>query len=291
MPAQTEPRSGLFYGWALGENGWNIGMDANLLRLGRFGFHLGVKNRVLTAPPGSPAAGDSHIVAAGATGAWAGHAGQVAVSDGAGGWHFATPRLGWHCFVEAEDTFVGYTSAGWRVVGGSGGGGGIPEAPTDGKTYGRKSTDWAEVGGTFSGAMAKLNANLSLATRPVTIAWQATDYDTGGFWSVSQPTRFTIPAGVKSVRLHATLHGTVSGFTSAEDISMRFFKNGDNYFRGNGWASNESGYPDSGFTAVSGVLPVIEGDFFEVRLSSSSTGTRELDFRSTSFSIEVIERT
>lgn len=32
MAASTEPRSGLFYGWSLGENGWNTGMDANLLR-------------------------------------------------------------------------------------------------------------------------------------------------------------------------------------------------------------------------------------------------------------------
>ena len=40
MAAKTEPRSGIFYGWTFGETGWNAGMDANLIRLGRFGFHL-----------------------------------------------------------------------------------------------------------------------------------------------------------------------------------------------------------------------------------------------------------
>ena len=53
MAASTEPRSGLFYGWALGENNWKEGMDANLLHIGRFGFHLSVKDRDLTTPPSS----------------------------------------------------------------------------------------------------------------------------------------------------------------------------------------------------------------------------------------------
>lgn len=45
MAASTEPRSGMSYGWTLGENGWNTGMDANLLWLGRFGTQLSVKDR------------------------------------------------------------------------------------------------------------------------------------------------------------------------------------------------------------------------------------------------------
>lgn len=52
MAASTEPRSGLQYGWNAGESGWNTGMDANLLKLGRVGVHLSVKDRDLTAPPG-----------------------------------------------------------------------------------------------------------------------------------------------------------------------------------------------------------------------------------------------
>lgn len=48
MSAQTEPRSGISYGWALGEQDWNTGMDANLRTLGRFGFHPSAKNRTTT---------------------------------------------------------------------------------------------------------------------------------------------------------------------------------------------------------------------------------------------------
>ena len=114
MPASTEPRSGLNYGWSLGESGWNAQMDANLLRLGRFGFHQSVKDRDLTAPPGSPTAGDTYIVAASPTGAWAGKAGQVTLWDGAA-WVFAAPRIGWLAYVEDEEKLIAYKAAGWSA--------------------------------------------------------------------------------------------------------------------------------------------------------------------------------
>lgn len=118
MAASTEPRSGLFYGWSLGENGWNTGMDANLLRLGRVGFHLSIKDRDLTTPPGSPAAGDTYIVAASPTGAWAGHAGDVAVwvpGTPAGAWTFYTPRTGWVAFIEDETKLSAFYASAWSA--------------------------------------------------------------------------------------------------------------------------------------------------------------------------------
>jgi hypothetical protein len=114
MPAQIEPRSGLFWGWDLGESGWKPGMDANLLRLGRFGFHLSVKDRDLVAPPGSPAAGDTYIVAASATGAWAGKSDQVAIWDGTA-WQYGVPRKGWTAYLEDEDIRVTYKGTTWSV--------------------------------------------------------------------------------------------------------------------------------------------------------------------------------
>lgn len=110
----TEPRSELIYEWLLGESGWNTGMDANLLRIGRFGFHLSVKDRDLTSPPGSPADGDSYIVATSATGAWASQDGKVAVWTGSA-WAFGTPRLGWLAFVEDEEKLVIYKSGAWSA--------------------------------------------------------------------------------------------------------------------------------------------------------------------------------
>lgn len=118
MAAKTEPRGGLSYGWDYGENGWNTGMDANLLRLGRFGFHLSAKSRAVTAPPASPAAGDCYIVPAGATGAWAGLTGRVVVwvpGTPSGAWVSATPRLGWVAYVEDEEVLTAYKAAGWSA--------------------------------------------------------------------------------------------------------------------------------------------------------------------------------
>lgn len=114
MPAQTEPRSGLFWGWNLGESGWKPGMDANLLRLGRFGFHLSVKDRDLGTPPSSPAAGDTYIVAASATGDWTGKSNQVAVWDGTA-WQYGVPRKGWTAYLEDEDIRVTYKGTGWSI--------------------------------------------------------------------------------------------------------------------------------------------------------------------------------
>src|SRR5215204_949926 len=77
---------------------------------------LSVKDRDLASPPGSPADGDRYIVAAGATGAWAGEDGSVAVrQDGA--WSFCAPREGWRAWVEDEDAFLAFDGSDWVDVG------------------------------------------------------------------------------------------------------------------------------------------------------------------------------
>lgn len=76
---------------------------------------LSVKSRVITAPPGSPAQGDCYIIPSGATGAWAGLTGKVAgYSDTS--WLILTPKLGWLCYVEAENLFVKYVSGVWATT-------------------------------------------------------------------------------------------------------------------------------------------------------------------------------
>lgn len=114
MAAQTDVRFGLSYGWSLGESNWHTGMDANLLKLARVGVHLSVKDRNLATPPSSPAAGDTYIVAATATGAWLGKENQVAVwSESA--WVFYAPRLGWVTYIEDEEKLSAYKAAGWST--------------------------------------------------------------------------------------------------------------------------------------------------------------------------------
>lgn len=54
---------------------------------------LPVISTTTTAPPGAPAAGDAYLVPAGATGAWAGHAGKLAEWSGSA-WALTTPPNG-----------------------------------------------------------------------------------------------------------------------------------------------------------------------------------------------------
>ena len=63
-------------------------------------------------PPASPADGERHIVASGATGDWAGWDLNVALwTDGA--WLRLPPRTGWRAWVEDERLLLVYHGAGW----------------------------------------------------------------------------------------------------------------------------------------------------------------------------------
>lgn len=72
-----------------------------------------VLDKDLRTPPPSARAGDSYIVAARASGGWAGHAGDVATFDG-GGWEFQSPRQGWRVWVVDERTSYFHTGRDWR---------------------------------------------------------------------------------------------------------------------------------------------------------------------------------
>lgn len=77
---------------------------------------LRVSDRTLTTPPGSPVEGQRHIVATGASGAWAGQEGDIALwQDGA--WQFQTPQEGWRAFVMAETLSVTRIGSGWVADG------------------------------------------------------------------------------------------------------------------------------------------------------------------------------
>ncbi|MCK0151955.1 DUF2793 domain-containing protein [Marivita sp. S6314] len=78
---------------------------------------LSVESRALTAPPSTPADGARYIVAAGATGDWAGQEFAIALNAG-GGWLFLTPNVGWRAWVADEGTEVIWQGALWQVAGG-----------------------------------------------------------------------------------------------------------------------------------------------------------------------------
>jgi hypothetical protein len=73
---------------------------------------LTVESRTLAAPPGSPVEGACYIPATGATGAWSGWDGQIAVNSG--GWSVIAPVAGLKAWVRDERLTLAYEDAVWR---------------------------------------------------------------------------------------------------------------------------------------------------------------------------------
>lgn len=118
----TDPNLSLQYGWSLGENGWNTGMDANLAKLGAI-VGLSVASQTLTDPPSTPTEGDRYIIPAEATGVWAGKTGQIAVFTQAA-WAYYVPKTGWLAWVVADAVLLVYNAVAWSAAIVSSGGGG-----------------------------------------------------------------------------------------------------------------------------------------------------------------------
>lgn len=109
MTALTDPISGLSYGWALGEDNWNTGMDANLIKIGAM-LHINVLDFV--AAPVTTTNGTRYIVTTG-SGAFVGQDNKLAARV-AGAWVFYTLPEG--CVVYDEDTNAHYKFEGGSYV-------------------------------------------------------------------------------------------------------------------------------------------------------------------------------
>lgn len=79
---------------------------------------LAVESRTLTVPPATtePDIGKRWIVGAAATGAWAGHDGEIALCTGADLWRFIEPREGFEAWVIDEEEKYRYTSGDWTMI-------------------------------------------------------------------------------------------------------------------------------------------------------------------------------
>lgn len=75
-------------------------------------LHASVESHVLADPPAVPAPGQSWIIAAPATGAWAGRANFLASWTG-GGWRFASPVEGMLVWNRASSLWLRWTGAAW----------------------------------------------------------------------------------------------------------------------------------------------------------------------------------
>ena len=76
---------------------------------------LAVTDRALASPPVSPADGDRHIVAAGASGLWTGQDGKVALRLDEG-WQFISPQTGWRAWVAAEEALATFDGSVWKTA-------------------------------------------------------------------------------------------------------------------------------------------------------------------------------
>jgi hypothetical protein len=78
-------------------------------------IQIAVLDTTLTAPPPSPVDGERHIVATGATGAWAGQGNAVATWE-TNAWRFLAPKAGWCVWSIADDALLVFDGSTWTPV-------------------------------------------------------------------------------------------------------------------------------------------------------------------------------
>ena len=77
-------------------------------------LHPQAESATLTSPPSGAIVGECWIVAAGGTGAWAGHDGEFACLT-SGGWRFAAPRAGLRIAVTDDGLTRVHDGSGWTL--------------------------------------------------------------------------------------------------------------------------------------------------------------------------------
>ncbi len=80
--------------------------------------HLAVSSRGLSDPPASPDEGARWVVGPSPSGAWSGHAGEIAIFQN-GGWLFASPVEGMFLRISDEDLTLLHDGSAWRPLPGA----------------------------------------------------------------------------------------------------------------------------------------------------------------------------
>lgn len=112
----------------------------------------------------------------------------------------------------------------------------------------------------FRGAMVELTAAEAIPATTITaVPWDQVEYDNGGWWSGSNATRLTVPAGVTRVRVYGGADWSTN--TTGETV-LRISKNGAVV---QGCPIQESETAGADYQSVaSPVLSVVPGDYFEL---------------------------
>lgn len=74
-----------------------------------------VESRTLATPPATPLPGEAWIIPTGATGAWSGHAGELAAFQ-SGAWRFFDPAPGWQVYDRSDQTQLVFAAGVWSPL-------------------------------------------------------------------------------------------------------------------------------------------------------------------------------
>src|SRR5215831_15226206 len=183
---------------------------------------LAVESRTLTAPPGSPADGACYIPGTGATGAWTGWSGQIALFSG-GGWIRLLPVSGLKAWVKAERLTVTYEDGIWRD--------GIALSAHGGRVTLRAKEEELTLAGAFvetvdQAFIADRAIVLGVASRTTLAITGAASYGVG---IAGNTTQF---GNLLGVALGATNNGVIGPTAFYADTKVRVTANGGNFTAG-----------------------------------------------------------
>lgn len=137
------------------------------------------------------------------------------------------------------------------------------------------------------GARVELTGTFALtASTPTVVDWDQVDREVGTWWSGTNASRLTVPAGVSRVRVK----GNITTDAGGGQVFVEMLMNGAP-FTGMGYTNTEtSGTNIAG--ASSDVIDVSPGDYFELRVQTTAAGGPDIvSGDSTWFSIEAVEGT
>ena len=141
------------------------------------------------------------------------------------------------------------------------------------------------------GALVTHTTNTTNISGGVILDWDTESFDTDGFHdTVTNNSRFTIPAGVTKVKISAQIALTDLSVSSETFLSFRI--NGGNLspvVQGTYKDDSTGGFSNRAYQIESYVIDVVEGDYLEIRVNNSSTSNDDIKATDTWFSLEVVE--
>lgn len=183
---------------------------------------LAVESRTLSAPPGSLSEGACYIPASGATGAWSGWGGQIALYS-AGGWTRIAPVSGLKAWVKAERLTVTYEDGIWRD--------GIALTAHGGRVTLRAKEEELTLAGAFvetadTAFIADRAIVLGVSSRTTLAITGASSYGVG---TAGNTTQF---GNLLGVALGSANNGVIGPTAFYTDTKVRVTANGGNFTAG-----------------------------------------------------------